>query len=427
MKVCQAYKFKLKANKELENKFLQFSGSCRFVWNKALALNKDRLEHKIPLIWYNDMAGLLGLWKQSEEYSFLREIHSQVLQQALKDLDKAMKTAFTKGNGMRFPTFRKKHKSPDSFRYPQGFKIKGNRVFLPKIGWVRFFKSRNIEGKPKNITVKRYADGWYVSIVTEKEIDVKEDFSNPVGIDVGVKKIITLSNGYYFKPLDLGKYEKKLIKLQRQLSKKQHPTKRGDKTPFSNNYRKQQNRMSKLWLKIANVRNDYLHKITTAIAKNHGLVAVEDLKIKNITKSAKGTKENPGHNVKAKSGLNRSILSQSWGRFFKMLEYKLQRKGGKLIRVNARYTSQTCPVCGYVDRENRKSQAVFSCKRCRYTANADLVGAVNILRRAVGKENPLQTLPQGLREVTPVEYAKVHTLKQEPAGNREGLPLSEAV
>ncbi|BAI81631.1 transposase, IS605 family (plasmid) [Deferribacter desulfuricans SSM1] len=439
MITCQAFKFKLKTNEELENKFAQFAGSCRFVWNKAIALIKQKLDIKkvdkiinihLPQYYkntatiptYNEMAGMLKLWKQSEEYAFLKEAHSQILQQTLKDLYKAIDSAFTKGNGISFPDFRKKGKSPDSFRYPQGFKINNNRIFLPKIGWVRFYKSRNIVGKPKNVTVKRYADGWYISVVTEKDTSIKENLSNPVGIDVGVKKIITLSNGCYFEPLDLSKYEKKLIKLQRQLSRKQHPTKKGDKTPFSNNYKKHQRKIAKMWLKIANVRNDYLHKITTAIAKKHGFVAVENLKVKNLTKSAKGTKDSPGRNVKAKSGLNRSILSRAWGRFFELLEYKLQRNGGKLVRVDAKNTSITCPLCDYTNKENRKNQAVFVCKKCGFTSNADLVGAINVLMRAMRKEN-LITLPQGLREVTPVEYAREYTLKQEPAGNREGLPL----
>ncbi len=444
MKLNQAFRFKLKTNEEQEEKLKTYAGACRFVWNKTLNLIKNRLveydTYKIvnshiltrysqpPLIpHYKDIANLLPLWKHSEEYGFLPEAPSQALQQTLKDLYKAISSAFIKGNGMRFPQYRKKGKSPDSIRYPQGFKIKGNRIFLPKIGWIRFFKSREIAGKPKNVTVKKYPDGWYISVVTEVEIEKpKENLHHPVGIDVGVAKAITLSNGYYFAPLDLTKCEKKLMKLQRQLSKKQHPKHKGDKTPVSRNFVKQKKKIEKIHQKIVNTRKDFLHKVSTAIAKNHGLIAVENLSVKNMTKSAKGTMENPGRNVKQKSGLNKSILNQGWSMFFRFLEYKLQRQGGSLIRVNPQYTSQTCPVCRHVSRDNRKSQTVFVCEKCGYTANADLVASINILMKAIGKENPLQTLPQGLREVTPVEYAK-HTLKQEPAGSREALPLPEAV
>ena len=192
---------------------MQFSGFYRFVWNKALSLIKDRMYaqrtdkminthlpqfYKQPdfLPRYEDTARYLTLWKHLEEYIFLKSVHSQILQQSLKDLYKSIDSAFTKGNEIRFPSFRKKGKLPDSFRYPQGFKIKGNRAYLPKIGWVRFFKSRDIQGKPKNVTVRHYADGWHISIVAEREIDIsKKRTDNPVGIDVGVKKIVTLSNG----------------------------------------------------------------------------------------------------------------------------------------------------------------------------------------------------------------------------------------
>ena len=426
MRFRQAFKFKLKTNREQEEKLKTYAGACRFVWNKALDLVKNRLieqnayriiDTHIPYYYtappliptYEDIANFLPLWKHSEEYGFLLDAPSQALQQTLKDLYKAIKSAFTKGNGIIFPKYRKKGKSPNSLRYPQGFKIEGNRVFLPKIGWIRFFKSQDIEGKPKNVTVKRYPDGWYISITTEIENDVKENAKNPVGLDVGVAKVVTLSNGYYFKPLDLSKYEEKLIKLQRQLDRKQHPRYRGDKTPFSKNYRKQKRKVEKLHQKIANTRKDYLHKLSTAVAKNHGWVAAEGLKVKNMTKSAKGTKENPGHNVKQKSGLNKSILSQGWSIFFYFLEYKLKRNGGKLIKVNPKHTSQACPNCGHVSRENRKNQAVFCCEECGYTANADFVASVNILKKALGKENPNQTLPPGcLREVTPVEYARAY-------------------
>jgi len=434
MKLCQGFVFKLKTNSKIEKKFSLYASHNRFVWNKALALIKERLLQReidktvamhlyrfIDLTRfppYEEMANMLTFWKKSNEYSFLKEAPSQTLQQTLKDLYNAIYASFNPDNGIEFPKFKKKGKSPDSFRYPQGFKIKDNKVFLPKIGWVKFYKSREITGKPKNITVKRYADGWYISIITEQKAEKpKINKTNPIGIDVGVRKTITLSNGYYFSMPNTTKIEKKIIKLERQLNRKQHPRKKGDTTLFSNNYRKHQKKLSKAYLKLSRIRKDFLHKASTAIAKNHDIVMVEDLKIRNMTKSAKGTIDNPGHNVKAKSKLNKKILGQSWGLFFSMLNYKLSRKGGRLIKVNPAQTSQACPVCGQISKLNRKSQAVFKCVACGYENNADLVAAFNILQK--GKENPNQTLPQGLREVTPVEYGKVHTLKQEPLSQTE--------
>lgn len=436
MKVCQAFKFKLKTNKQIEQKLTEYSGYTRFVWNKALSLIKDRLYGKAIekivtdkirffdryatpnyLPNYNDLANMLVFWKTTQECGFLNNAPSQTLQQVLKDLEKAIKSAFTKGNGIHFPRFKKKGKSQNSIRYPQGFKIEGNRIFLPKIGWVRFFKSRDIAGIPKNVTVKQYADGWYISITTEQEIDLQiPDYSNPIGIDAGVKKVLTLSNGNYFKSLDISKLKKKLKKEQRKLSRKQHPTAENKSIKVSNNFIKQKAKVLRIYKKIADKRLDYLHKVTTAIAKSHGIIAVEDLKVKNMTKSAKGTMENPGHNVKAKSGLNKNILNQSWSTVFNLLEYKAAKYNKAFVKVAPNYTSQTCPVCGFKHEYNRQSQSEFECLQCHYKANADLVASVNVLKKAFEKlhiEDEL-TLPQGLREVTPVEYAK-HMMKQESA------------
>jgi len=405
MIICQAYKFRLKTNSNIEQKLVHFAGCCRFVWNKALELIKYRLAHHRPILWYNDLAHLLKLWKKSEEYGFLSKAHSQILQQTLKDLEKAIKSAFTPNNGINFPKFKKKYLN-DTFRYPQGVKIEGNRIYLPKIGWICFYKSREIEGKIKQVTVKREFKFWFVSIVVEKEIFPAKRTDNPVGIDLGVKNICTLSSGEYIEPLDLSKLEKKLVREQRRLSRKKK---------FSKNWYKQKSKISSLWYRIKNKRYDYLHKLTTTIAKNHGIVVMEDLRIKNMTKSARGTIDNPGHNVRQKTGLNRSILRQSWGILKRLLEYKLEFSGGELRLVDPKYTSLECPVCGHVDKNNRKSQSLFVCQSCGYKDNADHVASINILSRGY--------LPQGMREVKPVEYARVHMMKQEPAGIRKEVPL----
>ncbi len=132
--------------------------------------------------------------------------------------------------------------------------------------------------------------------------------------------------------------------------------------------------------KIVNIRHNYLHQTTHAISKNHTLVCVEDLKIKNMSKSASGTLLSPGRNVKAKSGLNKAILDQSWYEFRRQLEYKQHWRGGIVIAVSPQYTSQTCPECNHVDALNRQTQSQFACVKCSYKNNADVVGAINILR-----------------------------------------------
>ena len=189
---------------------------------------------------------------------------------------------------------------------------------------------------------------------------------------MGVKRFATLSDGDFFEPLNAFKREReKLAKLQGKLARQ----KKG-----SRNSRKTKRKIARLHCRIADSRRDFLHKTSTQIAKNHSVVYVEDLKVSNMSASAAGTKENPGKKVKQKSGLNRSILDQGWYGFFQMLSYKLKWRGGKLIKVDPRNTSRTCPRCGFVSAENRKSQASFVCVSCGYSSNADEVGAINILR-----------------------------------------------
>ena len=192
-----------------------------------------------------------------------------------------------------------------------------------------------------------------------------------IGIDLGIARFATISDGNILRPYNsYRKYEKKLAREQKKLSKK----KKGSK-----NRLKQKHKIQRLHKRIADSRLDYLHKSTTWIAKSHGKVVLEDLKIANMTKSAKGNLENPGKNVSAKSGLNKSILDQGWYEFKRQLEYKLNWLGGELVLVDPRYTSQKCHACGHVDKENRKNQAKFLCTSCGHEDNADNNAALNIL------------------------------------------------
>ena len=150
----------------------------------------------------------------------------------------------------------------------------------------------------------------------------------------------------------------------------------------SNNYLKAKKKLAKAHLKIRNKRKDFLHKVTKKLSENQTVV-VENLKIKNMTKVAKGSIENPNMRASAKSGLNRSILQQGWYIFFEMLEYKLKRNGGKLIKIDPKHTSQKCNKCGHISKDNRKSQSKFKCTKCDYEANADVNASLNIVS-AVG-------------------------------------------
>ncbi|MCK5611266.1 transposase [Candidatus Pacearchaeota archaeon] len=369
MKIRKAYKFKLKPKSGQEHSLARFAGCNRFAWNRALAIIKESLDKKEGYLNYNAIAKRLTSWKKEVEFSFFKEVHSQPLQQTLKDLDRACKDGFKKDKG--FPKF-KKRGVHDSFKYPQGIKITGSLVFIPKIGWVKFQKSREIKGTIKNTTVSKRCGYWYVSFQVELEQEVVfHPSKSVVGIDLGVAKFATLSDQTIYSPVNSFKsLRTKLAKHQRKLARKKK---------FSENWKKQKSKITRIHSKIADVRKDWLHKISTEISKNHAMISVENLKIKNMSKSAKGSTKEHGKNVKAKSGLNRSILDQSWFEFVRQLEYKQLWKGGDLIKVDPKYTSQKCNKCNHTAKENRKTQSKFKCIECGHSENADINAAKNIL------------------------------------------------
>jgi len=369
MKLHKAFKFELMPNGEQIRKMKQFCGCSRFVFNRALAWQNEQYEaDKSFKFSYYKLTSLLPEWKK--ELVWLKDCNAQVLQMSLKDLECAFRNFFAAD----FPKFKRKG-NKESFRFPQGCKLEqhNNRIYLPKIGWVRYRNSREVVGEIKNVTVSQKCGKWYVSIQTEFEAEIPAPKGGEIGIDMGIVRFATLSNGEYFEPLNAFKtYKGKLAKLQRHLK---------HKVKGSHNWLKLKAKIAKLHHKIANTRKDYLHKISNNISKNHAIVYVEDLKVANMTKSANGDINQPGKNVKQKSGLNRAILDQAWFEFRRQLEYKLAWNGGFLVAVPPQNTSRSCPFCGHIAKENRKTQSDFECVDCGYTENADVVGAINILQR----------------------------------------------
>lgn len=349
----------------------RFAGACRFVFNRALARQNENHEAGNKYIPYGKMASWLVEWKNATETQWLKDAQSQPLQQSLKDLERAYKNFFRKRAA--FPRFKKRGQN-DVFRYPQGVKLdqENSRIFLPKLGWMRYRNSRQVTGVVKNVTVSQSCGKWYISIQTESEVSTPvHPSASMVGLDAGVAKLATLSDGTVFEPVNsFQKNQKKLARLQRQLSRK---------VKFSNNWQKQKRKIQRLHSCIANIRRDYLHKVTTTVSKNHAMIVIEDLKVSNMSKSAAGTVSQPGRNVRAKSGLNRSILDQGWYEMRRQLEYKQLWRGGQVLAVPPAYTSQRCACCGHTAKENRLSQSKFRCQVCGYTANADVNGARNIL------------------------------------------------
>jgi putative transposase len=248
-----------------------------------------------------------------------------------------------------------------------------SRVFLPKLGWLRYRNSRDVLGTAKNITVSCAGGKWYASIQTEREVEQPvHPAKTIVGIDVGIARFATLSDGTVFEPVHSFKLQHaRLARYQRALSRK---------VTFSHNWRKAKARVTKLHRTVGNIRRDYLHKASTTISQNHAMVCIEDLQVRNMSRSAAGSTEKPGRHVRAKSGLNKAILDQGWFEFRRQLDYKLAWQGGWLIAVPPQNTSRTCPCCGHVSAENRQTQARFECVECGFEEHADVVGAINVLR-----------------------------------------------
>ncbi len=375
MQRLQAFKFELMPRGEQQRDMRRFAGSCRFVYNKALALQIENYRAGGKFISYVAMAKRLTEWRNGPGTPWLKDSPVHPLQHALKDLERAYKNFFARRAA--HPRFKKKSQR-DSFRYPDPKQIKldqaNSRIFLPKLGWIRYRSSRDVLGEVRNATVSLHAGKWFVSIQTAREVEKPvPQATSAVGIDVGITRFATFSDGTFLAPLNSFKrHEARLRRAQRAMSRK---------TKFSTNWRKAKARVQRIHARIGNARRDYLHKATTMISKNHAMVCIEDLQVRNMSRSAAGTGESPGANVRAKSGLNKSILDQGWYEFRRQLEYKLAWNGGWLIAVQPQNTSRTCPRCGQVSAQNRTTQARFCCVECGFEENADVVGAINILAR----------------------------------------------
>jgi putative transposase len=374
MQRLQAFKYELMPSGEQQRQMRRFAGSCRFVFNKALALQKVRYERGEKRLGYAGLCKELTGWRNGAETPWLADAPIHPLQQTLKDLERAYSNFFAKRAD--FPRFKKKG-GGDSLRYPDPKQIKldqaNNRIFLPKLGWLRYRNSRDVLGAVKNITVSHNSGKWFVSIQTEREVAQPIPTGDAVGIDMGVARFATLSDGSFIAPLNSFKrHEARLRRYQRAMSRK---------VKFSNNWRKAKSKVQRIHARIGNARRDFLHKATTTISQNHAIVCIEDLQVRNMSKSAAGSTEMPGKNVRAKSGLNKSILDQGWFEFRRQLDYKLAWNGGWLVAVPPQNTSRTCPCCGHISADNRRTQAQFLCVECGFEENADVVGAINVLER----------------------------------------------
>ena len=373
MKRQQAFQYEMRPKGWQTQRLHGFAGSCRYVFNRALALQQERRQQGHKRIGYADLCRLLTGWRGNRETAWLAQAPVHPLQQSLKDLDRAWISFFAKRS--RPPRFKKKGRW-ESFRYPDPKQIRlderNARLFLPKLGWVRYRKSRKVQGEVKQVTVSQRCGKWFVAIQTEREVEPPVRQGGSVGIDLGIVRFATLSDGSRYAPLhSFKRHQAALRKAQQALSRKRR---------FSSNWKEAKARVQRLHARIVQALRDYLHKLTTTLSKNHALVCLEDLKVRTMSRTAAGSVERPGTRVRAKSALNRSILDQGWYEFRRQLAYKLAWSGGQLVVVPPHNTSRTCPDCGHVSKQNRPTQNRFECVCCGLKQNADRVAAINILR-----------------------------------------------
>ncbi len=267
MERLQAFKFELQPNGEQAQQMRRFAGSCRFVFNKALALQKENHEAGNKFIGYVAMAANLPVWKRETGFEWLKDSPSQALQHALKDLEKAYKNFFEQRAD--FPRFKKKGMG-DSFRYPQGCKLdQGNgRLFLPKLGWQRYRHSRDVLGELRNVTVSQSGGKWFASIQTRREVGAVQPTGGIVGLDMGIARFVTLSDGSHIDPLNsFKKHQQRLKRYQRRMARK---------VKFSQNWKKAKAKVTQIHIDIGNARKDYLHQASATISQNHAIVCIED-------------------------------------------------------------------------------------------------------------------------------------------------------
>lgn len=369
----KAFRFQLRTRPVVEAKLRRFAGMGRQVWNRALDEQRARHARGEKYAGHAQMCKWLTAWRNDPATAWLSEgpIHPQ--QQVLRRLDEAYRRFFGKTGG--FPSFKKYGEEP-GIRFPDSKQFAmdeaNGRIKLPKLGWVRLRMSQPVEGELRNVSITREGAKWFASIQVGATTTVPALGVAPtLGIDLGLAQFAAMSDGKTISPLKaLAIQQVRLKRYQRSVSRK----KKG-----SANRNKAVAKLGNLHRRIAHQRSDWLHKLTTELAEQHAGIALEDLRIKNMSASASGTVEAPGRNVRQKAGLNRGILDAAWGEFARQLTYKVEWRGGRVILVHPAYTSRTCRICGHESAENRQSQAAFSCVACGHTENADVHAAKNIL------------------------------------------------
>ncbi|MGW1289728.1 RNA-guided endonuclease InsQ/TnpB family protein [Streptomyces sp. NPDC001118] len=400
-------KYRLALSSEQAQMCEEFANICRSVWNTGL---DQRRQYRRRGAWMNYVPQAAELADAKKEHPWLKAAPSHVLQQTLKDLDKACRD-----HGTFKVRWRSKDRWSPSFRFPAGNLVtverlgrRWGRAKFPKLGWVTFRWSCPLGGEVKSATLSGKGGHWFVSFLVSTEETTPEQHAMPdtaVGIDRGVKVAVVTSDGDFLdRPFVTDGETVRYRRLQQRLVRSKKA---------SANRRKTLAVMNRTMGRVTDRRTDFCAQLAHRITAKNAVVVLEDLRTRNMSASASGTIEAPGVNVTQKRGLNRAILDKGWHRLELALANAARYTGTTLVKVNPAYTSQRCSACGFVSEGNRESQAVFRCKvaGCGHTAHADVNAAINI-RNAGGQ--PVSACG---------DLGATRSMKQEPVSRATGRIL----
>lgn len=358
MQILKTFKFRLYPNKSQQTALIKQFGCARFVYNHYRAAREGYYIDTGTDLGYVDCNLDLTDLKKEPEYVWLKDADSQVLQEALRNLDRAY-VNFFEGRA-NYPKFKNRHTN-QSIRYPQRFKLNGKRIYLPKVGWVKGVFHRSIEGQMKNCTVSKTKSGHYfASIQCEMEVDPPEPKPTQIGVDLGLKTFVKLSNGdEWVKPKHLYRSERRLKIRQRRLS---------HKTKGSNSRKKARLSVAKLHEHIANQRKDFQHKLSRTLVDTYGVLAFERLSVVGMAKN---------HN------LAKTISDAAWSQFVGFCAYKAQWANGQVLRVDRFFpSSKLCSDCGHKNKNLTLNVRQWVCLNCGSIHDRDENAAKNILKQA---------------------------------------------
>lgn len=377
----RSFRFRIYPTKSQVERLIQWEGALRWLWNIALEQrltwqSRPRDIRRYPT--YPQQRREMTLLRK--DLPWLADAPCRACENTIQTLDAAWRATFS--GRSKQPRFKSRHRAPVGVELDaRNVVFQGQSLRLPKLGQVKAVVHRAMVGRTVSATIKRDADRWFVCFTNEVDAPIGARLPGTVGIDRGVVATAD-SNGRLTKaPRYDAVAQRSVARLQRSLSNKQ----RGSKNRI-----KAKDRLARARRRVRGQRSWFLHQLSHDYAKNHGVVVIEKLSVKNMTRSARGTAEVPGQNVRQKSGLNRGILDAAWSKFADALRYKLADRGGELVEVPAAYSSQTCSSCGHIAAESRRSQSVFCCVACGHSENADINAARIILSRWSPPTQPVE-------------------------------------